>query len=119
MGKAAKLTATASRLIKANGEPVVFTRTTSGTFDPATGTTTGDTTTNWTVYAVPDSVDISTANGQSIQAGDVLLLIESTSYVPEPNDRATYAGNSWQVVSVPSAVRLQGSTIIYNVQVRR
>lgn len=119
MGKAAKLTATASRLIRANGEPVTFSRTTEGTFDPATGTTTGDTTRSWTIYGVPDSYELSIINGQSIQAGDVMLLIESTDYVPQPNDSADYANDNWQVVSVPEAVRLQGSTVIYTVQVRR
>ena len=119
MGLATKLTGTASRLLEAYGEQITFTRTSEGTFDPVTGTTTGGSDSSWTVSGQPMSYELQLINGNSIQSGDVLLMIESSNYIPRPNDKALYADESWKVVAVPEVVRAQGTTIVYTVQVRR
>lgn len=119
MTLATRSISTAQRLLAKYGESLVFTRTTKGAYDPATGTSV-DTTTDYTVSGHPADYAQSLINGADIQAGDVVLMIESDGvYVPEANDTVLFNGVTISVVAVPEKVRVQGSAIYFVVQARK
>lgn len=91
----------AHNLIAKYGKDVTFTKTTAGTYDPVTGTTTGSTTTDTSVKVTPPSAfDIKEVNGTSIQTGDVKVSTAAVDYVPDINQSVTFDGNTYNIISV-------------------
>lgn len=74
-----------------------------GVYDPATGTTSGTTTT----IAVPDAIVAGYSeqqiDGTVIQAGDRRVMIRAdrlTAVTPTPDDNITFGGKAWEIVSM-------------------
>lgn len=111
-----RLAATASRQLAEKGESVTFTRTVPGTFNPATGETTGSTTTTFTAKAYPSGFGFALKNGESIQAGDKRLTMESGNK-PQTGDIATLSDGDMTVVDFDT-VGLTNDAVIYVVQLR-
>lgn len=65
---------TANTLITQYGSEFTFTRVTEGTYDPATGDSTGDTTSTFTSYAVKANFSAGERSDGSIQVNDVKLI---------------------------------------------
>lgn len=83
------------------GKIVTFTKTTPGTYDPVSGTTTGSTTTNTSIKVTPPSAfDIKEVNGTSIQTGDVKVSTAAVDHVPDINQSVTFDGNTYNIISV-------------------
>lgn len=98
------------------GETATFTRVSGGTFDPATGTTTGATASTFTAKVYPAGFDFGLINGDNIQQGDKRLLMESTS-APAENDVVTLSDGDMTVINY-RAVGLTNDVALYVVQLR-
>ena len=109
----------AQRLIAKYGKQVVFTKTTPGTFDPVSGTTTGATSTDTTIkVAPPSSFDIKEVNGTSIQTGDVKVSVAALDYVPDISQTVTFDSNTYNIISV-SPVYSGDAVAKYDCQLRK
>lgn len=106
-------------LISDFGEPATFTRISGGTFDPVTGTKTGETTETWDVTCAPVAYAEQVYDGVNVKTGDIKLMIPAGTYTPQAGDRVTYNSQQWFVVGVPKFTRAQGQAITYQVQIRK
>jgi len=125
----ARMAATAKRLITGKGQSITITRTTPGTYDPATGGLSAGLTTSQTVYA-----GISPASGGTVQAFDikyeqetlimtnlrsVIISAEGITFAPAPGDVVTNLESaSWTIIGV-TPQSAQGSPIIYSFTVMK
>lgn len=114
--------------IEDNGEPIVFKRTTPGTFDPVTGENTGGGTTSFERMAI-----VSKANGNTLRAFDngfengtliethlrsVIVAGLDLPFDPMPGDVAEFDGCTWKVLgSTPE--RAEGLNITFTLTVKR
>lgn len=121
MGLAAAARKIAASQVKKFGNPVTYTRTTPGTYDPATGTAT-PTTADYSVYALWEEYRAGQVDGSTVRATDrkaviPALLLEDAGMTgePEPGDKVA----SLTVVRLEGAEVVQGSAVLYTVQVRR
>jgi hypothetical protein len=111
--------AVAVDLISQFGESAVFTRIEGGTFNPATGQTTGETTTEWTVNVTTVRIAEQSFDGVDVITGDIKLMLAAGEYKPKSNDKVTFNGATYKVVGVPASSRAQGLDITYEVQIRK
>jgi len=109
------ITESATRLITKFGEEYTFTRTTDGSYNPATGTasTTNETFTKNALVLEYNDRDL--ANGAIIR-GDRRMLVESYQF--EVGDKVDIASDTYQVVNV-SETAPGGDIIVTNLQVRK
>lgn len=119
MSFAEQMKSVAKELIANFGEFATFTRESAGTFDPITGTKTGITSTDWAVQVTPLTYAEEVFDGDNVQTGDIKLMFAADVYNPKSGDRVSYNGENWYVISVPAFTRVQGSAIVYEVQVRK
>jgi len=119
MGLATDMKAVAIDMIANFGESAVFSRTEGGTFNPATGTKTGETTTSWTVNVVTVRISEQSYDGVNVITGDLKLLLPAGDYKPKSGDRVVFNATNYFVVAVPAASRAQGIDITYEVQIRK
>jgi hypothetical protein len=101
-------------------QTVTLTSVTAGTYDPATGTTTGGSTSSATVPAVvEDYKGLALLNGL-IQAGDkkVTVAAANLTTAPKPTDTLTAGGIAYAVVNVVT-VQPGSVAVIYEIQARR
>lgn len=110
---------TARRLIRAYGENISFSRVVEGTFIPSTGGLGTGTTTAFTAYGAPMNYNSEEINNTTIMQNDlqVWLEVNASSSVPTVGDVATISGTAYRVMNV-SKYTAQGSTVVYNIQVR-
>lgn len=87
----------ATSLIKNFGRELTFTRTSKGTYNPNTGTTTDSSSTFSKFCCVFDYNDAET-NGTTIQQGDRRLLSEPFTY--EVNDTVSIDSEVFRIISV-------------------
>ena len=111
----ASLKQTADRLIQNFGVSYTFTRTTKGTYDPATGTTT-DTSTTFTKSGILFDYADRDIGDQTILAGDRRLFAEAHAY--EVGDTLVVDGETYRVVSI-SANQPASSMLSTNLQIRK
>ena len=111
-----ELATTAARLLTEKGETAIFSRTSPGTFDPVTGTSSGQTVTTFTAKVYPSDFSVSQVNGNSILAGDKKLIVEAGNK-PAVNDRVSLSGIVTTVISFES-IGLTSDEVIYVVQSR-
>tara|TARA_R110000744_G_C19202099_1_gene545060 strand:- start:61 stop:414 length:354 start_codon:yes stop_codon:yes gene_type:complete len=111
-----ELATTATKLLTEKGEQALFTRTTTGTFNPVTGTSTGDTVSTFSAKVYPSTFSINQVNGESILIGDKKLIMQAGNK-PAINDRVTMSGKVSTVISFES-VGLTSDEVIYVVQTR-
>ena len=114
-----QLATVARDLINEFGEWAQFSRVEGGTFNPVTGTKTGETSTTWDLKVTPMAYETQAFDGESIQTGDIKLMLAAVDYVPQTNDRVRFNNQDWFVISIPEFTRLQGRDVVYEVQVRK
>ena len=114
--------------IEDNGEPIIFKRTTTGTFDPVSGEDAGGVTTQFTRMAI-----VSKASGSVAAAFDnrfeggtlidthlraVIVAGLDLPFAPMPGDVAEFDSCTWTVLgSTPE--RAEGLDITFNLTVKR
>lgn len=114
--------------IEDNGEPIVFKRTTTGTFDPVSGEDAGGVTTQFTRMAivskasgsVVSSFDNRFENGTLIETNLRAIVVAGLdlTFDPMPGDVAVFDGCDWTVLgSTPE--RAEGLNITFSLTVRR
>jgi len=109
------LQSTATDLIQKFGRQLTFTRTTDGTYDPDTGTsTTSDTT--YQKYACVFDYNESETDGTNILVGDRRLLAEQHTY--QVDDMVSIDGESYRVLSI-SENRPSTKLLTMTLQVRK
>lgn len=89
----------ATKLIRQYGCLHTFTRITKGAYDPASGSTTGDTSSNFTAYAVKESYSSFERNDSSIQVDDIKLTAEASGGF-QVDDQVTIEGQEYKLVMV-------------------
>lgn len=106
--------------LRDKGQAMTLTRVSAGTYDPVAGTTTGSTTSTYTVYGITTSYAKGLTNRPDslILSGDKQAMIDAVSVVPLPGDTLTIKGVVWQVIAV-DAVEPDGTAYIYKAQVRK
>lgn len=112
--------ASIAQTLKAKGQPMTLTRAVAGTYDPVAGTTTGSTTSTYTVYGITKSYAAGLTNRPDslILSGDKQAIIDAVSVVPLPGDTLTIKGAVWQVIAV-DAVEPAGVAMLHKCQVRK
>jgi hypothetical protein len=109
------ITSSATALITKFGKSYTFTRTTDGSYDPATGST-SPTTATFTKYAcVFDYSEQDRANS-AILENDRRMLVESGDYLV--GDKVTIGSDAYQVINV-SPISPSDSVVAANLQVRK
>ena len=110
---------TASRLLAVNGEPVQFSYTSGGSYDPSVGGIVGGSQVFVDGNGYPSSYSSNSINGTSIQSGDVRLICERLSERPSAQGwQCLVDGLDYKVMDV-QPVRKSGQDIIYIVQLRK
>jgi hypothetical protein len=109
---------TAARLLATYGEPVLFTATIGGTYDPATGGIAGGTPLAIGGNGYPSSYNSNELGGSAIQAGDTRLICEKLSERPAVGWDCLVDELDYRVMDV-QPIRKSGADIIYIVQLRK
>ncbi len=113
----ANLAATARRLLTQFGTDVTLTRTTTGEYDPATGSA-SQTTTTYTGKGARFDYTQREIDGTMIRVGDQRVYLEVDGFVmPQTGDTLTLGGRVYQVVAARS-VDPALTAVLYDVQVR-
>jgi len=103
---------------------MTLTRVSAGTYDPVAGTTTGSTSTAYTVYGITTNYNSQTRLTSQMRpdslilAGDKLAIIDAVSVVPVPGDTLTIAGEVWKIIAVDS-VAPAGVSYLFKCQARK
>ena len=90
-------------LIEKYGKSVTWTVTSGGTYVPATGSTSGATSTPYTVKVTPPEPYTSKfIDGDTIRVGDALIYLaaQDLAFTPAENQHVTVDGVVWVVVRV-------------------
>ena len=111
------LAATALRLITTYGQTVVFTRGSGQTYDPATGTYSGGTTTTITGKGAAFDYSNGEIDGTIVMRGDLRVLFEASSVAPMQNDNCAIDSVNYRVMNV-SPLSPGGTVVIYDIQLR-
>ena len=95
----ADMAAVANDLLAEFGAPVTLRRRSGGTFDPVTGTATGETTTTLTTtgYVKPFRTDL--IDGSRIQRGDRMLVLDDTQ-APAMGDTVLIGTDYWHIIDI-------------------
>lgn len=112
------IAATASKLLKKFGEPVLFSYTVGGEYDPATGGSTGGTPAEISGNGYPSRYGSGELGGGAIESGDTRLICEKLSARPDIGWGCLVDGQIYRVMDV-QPVRKSGADIIYIVQLRK
>jgi hypothetical protein len=113
-----KLAATASSLLTKYGQTVTFSRAVGATFNPATGTDTGGSTSTWTGKGASFNYNSSEIDGAMIQESDIRLLAEAVATQPVIGDQVTVNSIAYHVVSV-NETSPGGTVVKYDIQLRK
>lgn len=112
------MAATAHQLLTEFGVTAILIKVVAGSYDPAVGSTT-NTETSYTITMYEEDASGTDVDGTQVKAGDKLAMISASGTVqPETNDRITYQGASWQVVS-STRENANGLAVIYYVTMRK
>ena len=109
------LQSTATRLIEEYGQALTFTRTTEGSYNPATGQTTSDTSTEFTKNAAVFDYKTHEMVG-AVESGDKKLIAEDYAY--EVSDTVTIDGDLYRVMEV-KRMKPGDTSLAYELRVRR
>jgi len=114
----AGLADTAARLLADKGQTISFSRQTGATFDPVLGAESGGSLTAFTGNGAAFGYNNAEIDGTVVQRGDVRLIVESTSTVPEQNDECTVDSVVYRVMNV-EPISPGGTTVINKIQLRK
>ena len=109
---------TAARLLKVNGEPVQFSYTTGGAYDPTVGGIVGGALNTIDGNGYPSSYSNTETNGTAIEAGDIRLVCEKLSTRPVQGWSCLVDDQDYRVMDV-QPIRKSGVDIIYICQLRK
>jgi len=113
----ATLKKTATSLITKFGASVIITRDVGRRFDPATGKYLTGLTTTSTLKGVRAQFDTREKSGQTVQEGDVRLLVQAGVIVPNINDTLTFDAVTYRVMNV-MAESPSGTDVYYDLHCR-
>lgn len=116
MTLAIRMQATSLRLLTKYGQVVTFSRTTQGTYVPSTGAVGSGTSSTYSAKVQPSEYTSEEIDNSSVLFGDIKLLTYSTT-APLVGDTVSLDGVVYRVESV-IRLNVQGSTIVYRVQIR-
>lgn len=111
------LKSVANSLLTKFGQSVTINRWSTSDYNTVTGAADPMTATTYTVVAQPSAYSANEINGETIQVGDVRLIVYSTTE-PLIGDIATVDSVDYRVMSVNKA-QAQGDVIIYRLNVRK
>ena len=118
-----ELAQTATELLKEFGTLMVLrSNHTQGIYNPIEGEVTpgASVVTDKTIHGVmitPTAEYASSIPDGSVQANDMLVLVEPSSVEPSLSDRLVVQGHSWEIVNV-QRIRPADVTVLYILQVR-
>tara|TARA_R110002126_G_scaffold150139_3_gene296235 strand:+ start:5624 stop:5980 length:357 start_codon:yes stop_codon:yes gene_type:complete len=111
------LASTASRLLTSKGQVATWAHDNNdGSFNPATGTTTGGTTTAYTANGVLLDFETRRVNGTSVLRTDKRFLMQVGSK-PSVSDSVTVNSVTYQVIAV-TETSPAGTPVLYEAQLR-
>lgn len=108
---------TADRLLKRFGQPLEFSRTTKGTYDPTQGTT-PTTTSTYQATSVWLGYSVSEIDGVVVKQGDAKVYTSHLDTRPLIGDMVDKDGSTWRVQNV-MPVQPANVNVIYQLQVRK
>ncbi len=108
----------AIELIAEYGRDVTYRSFNSGTYDPDSGTVSGDDEAETTVKAVVTTAKIEKIDGTALQRGDRFFLIASGSVVPNAKDAIIDGGETYQIVDF-TEIKPGDSIMAYKIQARK
>lgn len=109
------LQTSAGTLLQRFGRQLTFTRTTDGSYDPNTGTT-SPTTANYTKYGCVFDYTDAERGETNVEAGDRRVLAEGHAY--QVGDTVSLDSEVYRIVSV-SNIQPAGTVVACNLQVRK
>lgn len=113
-----RLAATSRRLLEQFGTSAVLTRTTPGSYDPATGATGAATTTTYACYAARFDYAQHDIDGTLVRAGDQRIYLDvQDTVMPRTGDTMTLGGRTYTVVTA-RAIDPALTAVLYEVQAR-
>ena len=113
----ASLRRTASKLIANFGAIASITRTGGSTFNPATGSYSGGSTTTITAKAVRAQFTQAEKASALVQEGDIKMLVESGKGVPLIDDNVLFDGINYRVMDV-KVISPSGTDVYYELHIR-
>lgn len=112
------LQATATNLLRDNGQSITFTYETGEVIDPATGTvTTPASETTIAGFGVATNYKNAEIDGQSVLASDLKLLASNIATEPQVDWQVTVNSKTWRVMSV-MPINPAGTNVMYICQIR-
>ncbi len=114
----AALQATATRLLRDNGQSITFTFETGEVIDPATGTVTtpaGESTVDG--FGVATNFKNAEIDGQSVLASDMKLLASNVATEPTAGAKVSVNGKTFRVMQV-TPINPANSNVMYICQIR-
>lgn len=121
MGIADELASGVVEVLAEIGKSITLRKINPGTYDPATGGTTGASTADTTCRAVALNYSDKLVNGTTIIAGDRQCYISAASLgavVPAVGDLVILADGTFIVLD-PGRVELQDTSVVWKCQIRR
>ena len=122
------LSNTAKALINDKGKDVTFTRQTGGTYDPVTGSYSGNTPEQQTIKAVVLPAQKSKVAGLDVQYGlggavfdrynFLMVSGQDVTFEPEPGQTVLIGSETWTVLGVTPTNPNDGSPMVYDVALR-
>lgn len=120
-----RMAATALRLITRFGQAGTISDVTPGTYDPATGATTGDTPISQTAQMILLDYSLQESGakyneGTQVLAGDkkILIAAQGLAWAPMMTSRVTADGAVWQVVNIKVS-NPAGTPLVYEIHGRK
>lgn len=117
MGFYDNLQNTASKLLQKYGQQISFLRTTPGVYDPSTGEPASSTDTLFTGYGAVMEYSAMEKTGDSIQDGDIKIILEKSTVTPEVGDIVTANGKSFVAVHIKHT-NPAGTIVMTEIQAR-
>ena len=108
---------TASKLLAKYGAPAVITSVTGGSFDPATGSITGSTTTFVNGNGFATSYKLAEIDGETVLTNDVKVIIEKTASAPTVGSTCDINSKIYRIMNV-TPISPAGTDVIYILQCR-
>lgn len=107
------------RLINTYGEDCVFSpKPTTQGYDPYTAEAVDNQSTTYSVKGVPEEYKAQEIDGTVVKIGDIKLHIANTGYTPAVSDTCLIDSVTYRVMNVDK-VRLQGSTVLFTLGLRK
>ena len=111
------MAATTASLIAKFGKDVTVRRTTAGTYDAVTETTTGAVSTDTVTKGIEQTIKSELIDGTRIKTGDRLFVL-GNSFAPTVDDDVLIGAVAWSIINV-RPVSPAGTDLVYFVQVRK